>query len=435
MLRAFGVLALLAASGPLSAGSSVDDNIEFHPSDPVWAELGELLFFDPVLSGNRNISCAACHHPTLGSSDGMSLSIGEGGTGLGPARAVDPNNASSARIPRNAPALFNVGARSFSAMFHDGRVEWDPAAPHGIRMPEGRELERAVLSPLAAQNILPILSPDEMAGQPGENDVADAVGAGRIRGEGGAWDILAKRVEAIDEYQARFEGLTGREEVHITDIANALSQFITLDFQATDSMFDRFLAGQIEMPEDAMRGYALFNGEAGCAACHSGPLLTDQSFHAIAMPQIGPGKSEGDGYFRDIGRAAVTGDEADMYRFRTPSLRNVGLTAPYGHDGAFGSLEAVVRHHLNPIESLMAYDPSQAALHGDVESERGDWAAIRSEEELAAIAGANELAPVALSEDEIADILAFLRCLTDPSSVDPEDKGPKTVPSGLKVDG
>ena len=426
-------LSLAAAAGAETRAAPLTD-ADFHPVDPDWSALGQLLFFDPLLSGNRNIACATCHHPSLGTSDAMSLSLGEGGIGLGPARRAEAANLPKERIPRNAPALFNLGARDITVMFHDGRVENRADAPFGIAMPEGRDLERPLPHALAAQTILPILSPAEMSGHPGENDVADAVAADRIRGQDGAWDILADRINMTPGYRQMFDRLIGDAPVHITDIATALSSFIATEFRATNSIFDRFLAGEVLMPDDAMRGWDLFTGKAGCAGCHSGPLLTDNDFHAIAMPQIGPGKDSGDSYFRDTGRFAVTGDPADRYRFRTPSLRNVGLTAPYGHDGAFGTLESVVRHHLNPLESLRNYGPEEAALHGNLALDRDDFAALVADGEIEAIAAANELAPVALSAAEIADIIAFLQCLTDPISVAGRSPVPASVPSGLALD-
>jgi len=86
------------------------------------AQLGQLLFFDPILSGNQTVSCATCHHPRFATSDGLSLGIGEGGTGLGTERFVGKLNLPEQRIPRNSPALFNLGATEFISMFHDGRV-------------------------------------------------------------------------------------------------------------------------------------------------------------------------------------------------------------------------------------------------------------------------------------------------------------------------
>jgi cytochrome c peroxidase len=89
--------------------------------------LGQLLFYDPVLSGSQEVSCATCHHPRFGTGDGVSLSLGDGATGLGPDRAVDPDNLPEQRIPRNAPGLFNLGEPEFTVMFHDGRLEADPS--------------------------------------------------------------------------------------------------------------------------------------------------------------------------------------------------------------------------------------------------------------------------------------------------------------------
>jgi len=94
--------------------------------DPLEARLGQLLFYDQILSGNRNTSCATCHHPRFATSDGLSLGLGEGGIGLGPERTPDPDNLPEQRVPRNAPALFNLGAHEFTVMSHDGRIEADP---------------------------------------------------------------------------------------------------------------------------------------------------------------------------------------------------------------------------------------------------------------------------------------------------------------------
>lgn len=159
---------------------------DFVETETEWVALGRLLFFDPFLSGNDNIAGATCHHPDLGTADAMSLSIGEGGHGLDAARRAGPDNLPRSRIPRHAPALWNLGAREFVTMFHDGCVAPDPTAAFGIRMPEGRSLERPVATPLAAQTMLPLLSAAEMAGHPGENPIADAVARDHVRGPGGA---------------------------------------------------------------------------------------------------------------------------------------------------------------------------------------------------------------------------------------------------------
>ncbi|APE43558.1 hypothetical protein BOO69_09150 [Sulfitobacter alexandrii] len=395
--------------------------------------LGRDLFFDPVLSGNRNIACATCHHPTLGTGDGMSLSIGEGGLGLGIRRREDEANRPHARIPRNAPALFNIGAREFTVMFHDGRVERDPSAMFGIRMPEGRTLEKPVASVLAAQALLPILSADEMSGQPDENDVAGAVAAGRIHGTDGAWARLTARIAAIPAYRSRFAEI-GVPELHITDIGQALAAFITQEFRATESPFDRYLRDGTPLTPGQTAGMALFYGKARCAECHSGPFQTDHGFHAIGIPQFGPGKNTDSAYARyaDLGRGAVTGVAADHYRFRTPSLRNVALTAPYGHNGAFARLEDILRHHLDALAGLTGYDRSAAILPGAARDD--DFAALDDTEEMIRIAAAIEIEDVTLTDPEIAALLSFLDALTDDRPPESALGAPLRVPSGLPMD-
>lgn len=393
------------------------------------------LFYDPVLSGNRNISCATCHHPALGTSDGMSLSIGEGGRHLGAAREVINGQEPHARIPRNAPALYNLGAFEYVTMFHDGRVELDAQARFGIRMPEGRRLERPVPNVLAAQAILPILSPDEMAGQAGENPVADAVAAERIHGLNGAWQMLAARVETIRAYRTRFDWVIGADEpIHITHIGRALADYIAFEFRATQSPFDAYIGGDhAALSAAARRGMDLFYGEADCAACHSGPLQTDHGFHAIGVPPLGPGKANGTAPHTDTGRFAVSGIEKDAYCFRTPTLRNVALTAPYGHNGAYRSLRAMIAQHLDPIGALTGYDPAQAQLH-DLPALPDDFAPQRDQEEMIRIAAASEITPRELTQNQMDDLIAFLESLTDPSSERLQLGLPTHVPSGLTVD-
>ncbi|MEQ6247931.1 cytochrome c peroxidase [Sulfitobacter sp. HNIBRBA3233] len=421
------VLGGSAFAGPMP---SVVDDEDFHQFPPALVELGRDLFFDPILSGNKNIACATCHHPTLGTSDGVSLSIGEGGTGLGTARHPEAENAPKARIPRNAPALFNLGAKEFNVLFHDGRVARDRHAMFGIRMPEGRTLERPVVSPLAAQATLPILSPDEMSGHPGENEVADAVAADRIHGPDGAWAILTGRVAGIPEYRTRFADI-GMGDLHITDIGTALAAFIGAEFRATDSPFDRYLAGEDSMSDAQLEGMDLFYGKARCATCHSGPFQTGHMFYAIGLPQLGPGKNAHAAY-ADTGLGLISGNDEDSYRFRTPSLRNVTQTGPYGHNGAYADLEAMVRHHLKPVESLAAYSRDNVRLAAGVSAD--DWQAMEDFDEVMRIAEAIEISDVALEEAEIARILDFLGSLTDPQIGKTGLGVPASVPSGLPLD-
>lgn len=407
---------------------------EFAETDPARVELGHLLFYDPILSGNQSVACATCHHPRFGTSDGVSLALGDGAQGLGPDRRVDRDNLPEQRIARNAPALFNLGATEFTHLFHDGRLEADPTRPNGIRTPLGDAMAEGFDSVLSAQAMFPVLSPDEMAGHYSENPVSQAVRMGQLSLAGGAWDQIAARVAAVPDYRARFDEVLGPgAAIHFTDISNVIADFIRSEWRADRSPFDLYLAGETDLAEAADRGMALFYGEAGCAECHAGRFQTDHDFHAIAMVQIGPGKAARfESHARDEGRMHVTGDPADAFAFRTPSLRNVALTAPYGHAGAYATLEAVVRHHLDPVASLTAYDRSQAIL-ADLPGAQ-DWRILDDPAEMAAIAAANELTPVALSDAQVADLLAFLHALTDEAGAEGRLGVPATVPSGLPVD-
>ena len=434
MRRGLTLVAMLVGAQALAEPAALPAaDAVFETFDPAQVELGQLLFYDPILSGGKTVSCATCHHPRFGTGDGLSLGIGDGGRGVGPDRQPDPDNLPEERIPRNAPALFNLGATEFTVMFHDGRLEADASRPGGIRTPLGEDMAADFASVLSAQSMFPVLSPDEMAGHYGESDVSRAVRQGLLTGEGGAWDIIARRVAAIPVYAQQFRALQGDRPVTFTAISDAIAAFIATEWRADDSPFDRYLRGEGTLPEAAQRGMALFYGEAGCSDCHAGQFQTDHGFHAIAVPQFGPGKAARfEGHARDTGRMRVTGDPADAYAFRTPSLRHVTQTAPYGHNGAFADLAAVIHHHRDPASSLKTWKIEAAHLT-PLEGVADDWVLTRPEE-LAAIAAANTLAPTRLEEAQIADIIAFLETLTDPAATAGRLGVPAQVPSGLPVD-
>ncbi len=408
--------------------------IQFPEVDMQRVHLGQLLFYDPVLSGNREVSCASCHHPRFGTSDGLSLGLGDGAKGLGTERIVDERNAPEQRIGRNSPALFNLGAKQFVTLFHDGRLEIDPDKPNQLRSPLGAEMTVGFDSLLSAQAMFPVLSADEMAGHYNENDVSRAVRMGLLTHNGGAWDLLATRVENIAEYRQAFDAVIGKDSrINFYHIANVIADFIAFEWRADNSPFDQYLKGQDKLTPLAQQGVQLFYGKANCVQCHSGLLQTDHEFHAIAMPQLGPGKTgRFEDHQRDTGRFRVTGQPEDRYKFRTPSLRNVEFTGPYGHSGAYVSLEAVIRHHLDPVDSLYRYSGENARLPRL--SVANDWKIMNDKNELANIAAANELEPVKLSDQEVASLIHFLHALTDRSSIEGRLGVPQTVPSGLAVD-
>ena len=428
------MIAVATAAGAGELPSPLTD-ADFAPVRPEEAALGQLLFYDPILSGNREVACATCHHPAFGTSDGLSLSLGDGGIGLGPRRIADPDNLPEQRVPRNAQSLFNLGATAYTVLFHDGRIEADPSRPGGLRTPLDADMRDGFASPLSAQSMFPVLSPDEMAGHYSENEVAQAVRQGRLSTPGGAWDLIAARVAAVPDYAASFEAVYDHihapSDIGFTDISNAIAAFMEAEWRSDTSPFDARLRGEAEFSPEAEAGLQLFYGKAGCADCHGGPLLTDFGFHVVGQPQIGPGKgARFETHARDEGRFRVTGHPDDYYAFRTPSLRNVMHTGPWGHAGAYSDLRAFVSAHLDPKAALSAYDRAQAVLPT---LEVADWRIIDDPVEVQAISDAVAIAPVTLTEAEIDELLAFLKSLSDSVAIAGRLGVPKTVPSGLKV--
>ncbi|SFR36528.1 cytochrome c peroxidase [Yoonia tamlensis] len=426
---AFALLGLAHVAQAQELPRPVTD-ADFDAIDPQEAALGQLLFYDPILSGNQEVACATCHHPAFGTSDGISLGIGDGGRGLGTQRVVDPQNLPEQRIPRNAPALFNLGAHEFTTLFHDGRIEVDVTRPGGIRTPLDADMAVGFASLLSAQTMFPVLSGDEMAGHYSENDISAAVRRGELTGQGGAWDIISRRVAALPAYAeafvATYDHIDHPDQIAFTDISNAIAVFMAFEWRSDTAPFDAVLRGTATLSEPAAAGMALFYGDAGCANCHSGPFLTDHAFHAVGSPQIGPGKAARfENHARDEGRFRVTGDPADLYAFRTPSLRNIALTAPYGHAGAYADLRAFLVAHLDPLAALENYDLAQARLPAfDTDDRR---------ETFAAIAQAAQPVGPALDDAQIDQLLAFLQTLTDPNAPVGRLGVPDHVPSGLEV--
>ncbi|WP_422371689.1 cytochrome-c peroxidase [Hoeflea sp.] len=442
------VLAIVAIAMLLARGSDVMagdpeslrpsaplTQADFHPFDPELADIGRLLFYDPILSGNRNISCGTCHHHELASGDALALGVGEGGEGIGPKRTTGRGDARiEKRVPRNASALFNLGAREIHVLFHDGRLSVDPIFGNGFNSPAEEYLPSGLKGILAAQALFPLTSETEMAGNPEENKIAGAA-YDRIDH---VWPLITERVRAIPEYLERFQKadpqIATAGDLTITHIANALGDFINAEWRVTDTPFDRYLAGEVAaLDESARAGMALFYGTAGCGGCHSGRLMTDQGFHALALPHFGPGRTRRfDPYVRDVGRMGETDRLEDAYRFRTPMLRNVALTGPWGHNGAYDTLEGIVRHHLDPAAGFETWRPEMVRLPADERFAAVDFISFEDARERARLAGRIDITPVKLDEAELAQLVAFLKSLS--GNANGRLGRPETVPSGLPVD-
>lgn len=421
---AFGIYSSAQAETMTAA-----DFIDF---DATQAQLGQLLFYDKVLSGNQNISCGTCHHHSLDGTDGVSLGIGEGGVGIGPTRAPgDGATRISARIPRNAPALWNLGHRDVRALFHDGRVESTDAKGARFETPAAARLPNGLNSLLAAQALFPMSSDAEMAGTPDENPIGAAFSDKIDKG----WSMVAQRVRNVPDYTPRFiqafPQVNTTDDISIVEIANALAAFIGTEWQSYDSPYDDWVRRGTPLPANAERGRQLFFGEAGCARCHNGPLFSDQEYHSVGVPAFGPGRVDG---HRDVGRMETTGNPDDAYKFRTPSLRNVALSGPYGHNGAFPTLTDVIRHMANPQDSHAKWQPAMANLPKVAWLQNADFVVVSDSGETARILENLETTALAVSETDLADLEAFLVALTGRSVKDPPLGRPETVPSGLAVD-
>lgn len=434
-LSAFSGQVFADGSRPAQLPKPLTD-ADFPEQDPLKVKLGQLLFHDPILSGNRNISCGTCHNPDFGTGDGLSLGIGEGGSGFGLERtAGEGDERIKKRIPRNAQALWNLGAKQIHTMFHDGRLSISDAYENGFDSPAQEWLPEGLDGLLAAQALFPLTSQFEMAGNPKENEVA---GAAHDRIDN-VWPIIAKRVRIIPEYGkmfvAAFDDIDHPSQVEINHIANALAAFEDFEWRSFDSPFDAYLAGDDNALSPLQkRGLDLFYGKANCASCHSGNLFSDQKFHALALPHFGPGRTrQFDPYVRDVGRMGESDRLEDAYRFRTPSLRNVVLTAPYGHNGAYPDLISIIRHHLEPQKSFDEWQPKDAGLPDVPWLAEIDFVSFSDTRERARLRAKVDIEPVDLSEEEIGALIAFLESLTGTESIKGRLGKPNAVPSGLGV--
>ncbi|HRF48153.1 MAG TPA: cytochrome c peroxidase [Anaerolineales bacterium] len=399
--------------------------------------LGQALFFDPELSGNRDVACATCHLPSQATGDGLSLPIGTGGAGLGPDRQADPTRP---RVARNAPDVLFRGSSAWITVFWDGRV-WGATGP-GYMATADAYLPHDLENILAAQALFPLTAREEMRGQVGDTDVfgrpnelaaIDDVDLHAI------WAAVVDRVTAFPDYRALLTEAypaVAPEQVTIAHIANALGAFEVSIGNSPASPWDRYLGGDDDALTDAARrGALLFYGAGGCSSCHSGALLSDQLYHNLAVPQIAPGKVPVQPL--DPGRAMVTGAPEDMFAFRTPPLRNVAVTGPWMHNGAYTTLEGAVRHHLDPATALKTYDVEQLSpeLRAAVVTDSASAGGILRAAAVLKTVDPLVKAPRSLTEAQVDDLLAFLEALTDPATADLAALVPESVPSGLPVVG
>ncbi|MDB5235654.1 MAG: cytochrome-c peroxidase [Hymenobacter sp.] len=273
-------------------------------SSPQKIALGRALFWDPVLSGGKDVSCATCHHPANAYADAIDLSIGANGQGLGTARHFRPPN-DIAFVKRNSPTVLNA---AFNGLTAAGAV--DPALASMFWDGRAKSLE--------TQSLMPVATLEEMRGHQ--------------YAEGAAPDSVVARLRRIPAYASLFAGAFAEASpVTATNIGKALACF-ERTLIATDSRFDQYMRGnQAALSTQEVAGLNAFV-TSGCAKCHSGPMLSDYQLHVLGVADNSKNTASDSG---------VNG----TYAFRTPSLRNVALTAPYMHSGTIRDLAGVLNFY------------------------------------------------------------------------------------------
>lgn len=276
-----------------------------NPTTPAKVALGRLLFWDPILSGGKDVACATCHHPDFGYSDGRAVSVGVNGVGLGggrrfvegaPPRFAKRNSQTVLNVAFNGVTQYGAASASMAPMFWDVRVLG-----------------------LEAQALEPIKSAEEMRG--------DAYT------EAAAIEAVVARLRSIPAYGTLFDKAFGggKASVSAQNLGRALAAF-ERTLVAVDSPYDRYMRGdRSAMTATQLEGMEAFS-RAGCTGCHGGPMFSDYKTHVLGAPGNRSSSVLDDG---------VNGTGA----FRTPSLRNLVATGPYMHGGAFESLDDVLRFY------------------------------------------------------------------------------------------
>ena len=395
------------------------------PVDPKLADIGRLLWFDTITGLNDDNTCAGCHSPTNGFGDTQPIAIGIDNNGVvGPDRA-GPRNMRRAPMVLNTAFFPDLMWNSrFSAVSGD---PFDNSQGFLFPPPEGTSLSFA-RHLLEAQAFIPPTERTEVAGFdfPGDNDAIRAEVMRRLNAVPGYRKLFAQVVPAV------------RRGAPITfdDFARAIAEF---EFSLTfaNAPIDRFARGESNaMSASEKRGALLFFGDAGCVSCHavsgrSNEMFSDFREHVIGVPQLVPSDTnntfDGPGLNEDFGREDFTGDPADRYAFRTAPLRNLALSPAFMHDGAFTTLGAAIRHHLNARASLLAYDPMAQGLPTDLTGAIGPTAPL--------LAALDPLLakPIVLTASEFNDLVAFVRdALLDPRTTPANLRKliPRALPSG-----
>jgi len=425
-------------------------------TDPL-PQLGMKLFYTQALGGQQDSACVTCHHPSLGGGDAIPMSIGVNADNpelLGPGRT----RPDGPKVPRNAPTTFNSGMWD-QVMFWDGRVESRGKTPgvngddgFGIRTPDtayGYPDPRSGANLVEAQSRFPVTAEAEMRGFDFGAETGNTL---EVRDEH-AREVLAQIIGDYGaergalptnnwpkEFQTAFaNGQPDEELVTFENIVKAIGEYERSQV-FVDTPWKAYVQGEDNaISEAAKQGALLFLGAGNCSTCHTGDFFTDEQYHALAIPQIGVGKASGIYGDDDWGRYLETHNPDDKYAFRTPSLLNVEVTGPYGHDGAYATLEEIIRHHLNPEQAIADYDFSQ--LDPAIRTVNAERYTKNALEQVKANRehGIKTVTDINFSDEQVDQLIAFLHTLTDPCVKDraclapwiPDENVPD--PDGLRL--
>ncbi len=265
-------------------------------SSPDKIELGRALFWDPILSGNKDVACASCHHPANDYAEVSDLSLGVGAKGISPMRS------GGTLVKRNSMMILNS---AYNGLTHEANID-----PKNAPM----FWDSRILS-LENQAIEPILSAEEMRGT--------------SISEEAIIDTVIHRLNKISEYKTWFTNVFGATGITKENIGKAIAAF-ERTLVTPNTRFDQYMRGnQAALTTLELQGLNNFI-DAGCINCHNGPLFSDGKMHVMSIP--------------DNKKLSVSdnGDGKNLYAFRTGTLRQLSKTGPYMHNGVFARLEDVL---------------------------------------------------------------------------------------------
>jgi cytochrome c peroxidase len=331
---------LKARLAKLNKTSALPLKVSAPPDNNTTAEkvaLGKLLFFDPVLSGNRDVACATCHHPETGYAELLDISIGVNGQGLSSSRTFrSPNDIPF--VKRNAHTVVNT---AFNGI--DIENQYDPEQAPMFWDDRVKSLEGQALEPIKAL--------EEMRGRNYDEDEI--------------LDEVVFRLKGIGEYRRLFEeAFPNDPEISAINIGKAIAAF-ERTLVTNNSRFDRYMRGEETAISISEReGFETFK-KAGCINCHNGPMLSDYKMHVLGIPENEKLSSPDSGF-------------AGQYAFRTASLRNLRFTTPYMHNGSMPDLMKVLEFYedisfgkvRNPNVSVEQFDPLVKELNLSVKDMR-----------------------------------------------------------------